>query len=93
MNEKQVERRLTEGVKRQGGMCLKFVSPGNAGAPDRIIILPGGSVIFAELKSDTGRLSQIQKHTIGKMRDLGADVRVLRGAAAVDEFLSGVFVK
>ena len=39
MKESQIERRLVEGVKRLGGMCLKFVSPGTLGVPDRIIII------------------------------------------------------
>ena len=44
MNEKRVERRLVEGVRKAGGLCLKFVSPSTAGAPDRLIITPSGGV-------------------------------------------------
>ena len=51
MKESQIERRLVEGVKRLGGMCLKFVSPGTLGVPDRIIITAKGRVIFVELKT------------------------------------------
>ena len=57
MKESQIERRLVEGVKRLGGMCLKFVSPGTLGVPDRIIITAKGRVIFVELKAETGRLT------------------------------------
>ena len=52
MKESQIERRLVEGVKRLGGMCLKFVSPGTLGVPDRIIITAKGRVIFVELKTE-----------------------------------------
>ena len=41
MREKQVEQKL---VRAAGGMCPKFVSPGMAGMPDWLILLPGGPV-------------------------------------------------
>ena len=88
MEEKRVERHLVEGIKRLGGMCLKFVSPGTSGVPDRVVILSNGRVVFAELKTDVGRLSKIQEHTISEMRRRGADVRVLYGLKDVKTFLS-----
>ena len=75
MKESQIERRLVEGVKRLGGMCLKFVSPGTLGVPDRIIITAKGRVIFVELKTETGRLTKIQRYVIGEMQKRGADAR------------------
>ena len=64
MNEKQIERCLVEGIKKQGGMCMKFVSPGTAGVPDRIIITATGKILFVELKTETGHLSKIQMYTM-----------------------------
>lgn len=87
MSEKTIERKLVDGVKKLGGMCPKFVSPGTSGVPDRIIIAADGRVIFAELKTETGRLSRIQEHTIGEMRKRGADVRVLYGLNDVKSLL------
>lgn len=52
--EKEIERRLTAMVQRRGGACLKWVCPGWAGVPDRIILLPGGYAIFCELKRPKG---------------------------------------
>ena len=60
MKESEIEGRLRDGVKRLGGKAFKFVSPGNAGVPDRLVVLPGGKIIFAELKTDTGKVSTIQ---------------------------------
>jgi hypothetical protein len=51
MNEKQVENKLTAAVKKAGGIAPKFVSPGFAGMPDRLILLPDGHIAFAELKA------------------------------------------
>jgi hypothetical protein len=90
MTEASIEKRLVEGVKKLGGMCLKFVSPSMTGVPDRLIITADGKVIFAELKTETGRLSKIQKYTIGEMQKRGADVRVVKGLAEVKQLLAEI---
>lgn len=90
MKESQIERRLVEGVKRLGGMCLKFVSPGTLGVPDRIIITAKGRVIFIELKTETGRLTKIQRYIIGEMQKRGADARVVKGIDEVKELLAEI---
>ena len=90
MLEKTIERKLVEGVRKLGGMCIKFVSPGTPGVPDRIIITATGRVIFAELKTETGRLTKIQKYTVGEMQKRGADVRVVKGIDAVKELLAEI---
>ena len=59
--ERDIERRLVDGVKKLGGRAYKWVSPGSNGVPDRIVILPGGKIIFIELKTTTGRLTDLQK--------------------------------
>ena len=87
MLESAVEAKLVRGVKALGGVAYKFVSPGTAGVPDRIVVLPGGRVIFAELKTDSGRLSPGQKVQLDKLRALGAEAIVVRGQAGVVEFL------
>lgn len=90
MLEKTVERHLVEGVKKLGGLCYKFTSPGTQGVPDRLIITAQGRVIFAELKTETGVLSKIQKYTISQMLKRHADVRVLYGLDQVKELLAEI---
>lgn len=90
MIESQIERRLVDGVKRLGGMCIKFVSPGTPGVPDRIIITSTGKVIFVELKTETGRLSKIQRYVVGQMQNRGADVRVVKGLDEVKQLLAEI---
>lgn len=90
MTESGIERHLVDGVKKVGGMCVKFVSPGTPGVPDRIIITPDGNVIFAELKTETGRLAKIQRYTIGEMQKRGADVRIVKGLADVRALLAEI---
>lgn len=90
MLEKDIEARLKRGVERAGGLCLKWVSPGCTGVMDRIVLLPGGRVIFVELKKPGGRLSERQKYMADVLRDLGLTVWCLWDAERVDSFLRGV---
>ena len=87
MLEKEIEKKLIDGIRKLGGRAYKFVSPGNNGVPDRIIILPGGRIIFVELKTMIGRLSKLQKMQITMLSRLGCDVRVLYGEDGVRAFL------
>jgi len=90
MLEKSIERRLVDGVKSVGGKAYKFISPGSPGAPDRIVVLPGGVVMFVELKTKNGKLSAYQEMRIAELRNLNVDVYVLNGKAEVDWFLGVV---
>lgn len=90
MLEKEIEKKLVEGVHKIGGRAYKFVSPGNDGVPDRMVLLPGGSLMFAELKTEKGKLSSRQKVQIRALQALGFDVRVLYGLADVEDFLREV---
>ena len=87
MREKEIEKILILEVKKLGGRAYKWVSPGNDGVPDRIVIFPGRPPVFVELKTDTGRLTALQKVQIDRLRSLGQDARVVRGAAGVKAFL------
>lgn len=90
VRESQIEARLVRGVKARGGLCLKFTSPGTPGVPDRIVITPDGRTIYVELKTEIGRLAKIQQWVIAEMQRRGADVRVLKGPEAVNNFLEEV---
>ena len=91
MLEKDIERRFVRAFERRGAMAWKFTSPGRQGVPDRVVILPGGRIIFVELKTETGKLSPIQKTTIARLRAQGCEVRVVYGMeqamALVEEVL------
>lgn len=87
MKESELERRLVQGVDKLGGIAYKFVSPGNDGVPDRVVVLPGGQVFFVELKTDTGRLRSVQKYQLERLCDLGARALVVRGDQGLQDFL------
>lgn len=90
MLEKEVEKYLVREIKKLGGVSFKFISPGNAGVPDRIVMLPNGRVVFVELKTDKGKLTKLQEVQIKKISNLGADARVLRGIEGVRMFINEI---
>lgn len=70
--EKDIEQKLRKLVEGHGGKCLKWVCPGWAGVPDRIILLPGGRVIFVETKRPKGgKYSALQDKWRDWLRELG----------------------
>ena len=90
MKESAIEAKLVRMVRDRGGLCYKFVSPGNPGVPDRIVITPDGKTIYTELKTEVGRLAAIQKWQISEMQKRGMDVRVLKGLPEVRAFVEEV---
>ena len=85
--EATVEARLRDEMTRRGCLCYKWVSPGNTGVPDRIIITPRGEFILIELKTERGRLSAVQKTQIRQLRAHGVETWVLYGAEDVARFI------
>lgn len=88
--EKEIEKALVAGVRKAGGIAYKFISPGNVGVPDRLVILPGGGVIFVELKTETGKLSSVQMVQHKRLKDRHQRVITLYGMRDVERFLSGI---
>ena len=86
MLEKDLEARFRERVRQAGCKALKFVSPGNAGVPDRIVLVPGGRACFVELKKKGKKPRPLQEHTIRELRDLGFEVHVIDSLLEVELF-------
>lgn len=90
MREKEVEKKLIKAVKSSGGICWKFISPGTAGVPDRIILMPKGRIAFVETKApgEKPRLLQLSRHRL--LRRLGFKVYVLDALDDIEKIISEV---
>lgn len=83
MKESALERQFCKLVTRAGGKAYKFISPGNSGVPDRIVVLPGGRIGFVELKQTGEMPRKQQEFKQQELRQLGCYTAVVdsRGCA------------
>lgn len=77
VRENLIEKHLVAEVKKAGGIAYKFLSPGRRSVPDRIVLLPGGRLVFVECKAPgkPARADQLREHE--RLRALGFTVVVL----------------
>ena len=87
MREKSIEQKLALMVKKRGGICPKWVSPGFDGVPDRIVLLPEGRIAFVEVKAPgkKPRPLQVARHKL--LRSLGYRVYVIDGIEQIGGML------
>ncbi len=83
MREKIIEQKLVTAVKKHGGICPKFVSPGFDGMPDRLLLLPHGKFAFVEVKAPGEKPRPLQLARHGMLRKLGYQVYVLDDAEQI----------
>jgi hypothetical protein len=90
MNEKQIENKLVLAVKKLGGIAPKFVSPGFAGMPDRLILLPDGHIAFAELKAPGKKPRPLQRSRHRMLEGLGFKVYVIDSTDQIEQILTEI---
>ena len=87
--EAEIEKRLREKIKEVlHGRAFKWVSPGNRGVPDRIVLLPGGRVVFVELKAPGKKPTAVQSAMHAVLFGLGFRVQVIDSKECVDRFIA-----
>ena len=82
-----MERKIAEAVKAMGGIAPKFISPGFAGMPDRLVILPDGKCGFVEVKRRGEKPRPLQEARHGMLKRLGFKVYVLDCVGQIEEVL------
>jgi hypothetical protein len=90
MQERYIEQKLRSEVKAKGGLALKFISPGMAGVPDRIVLFPGGRVYFVELKAPGKHLTLKQVKMALILLRFGHQVWVIDSVEKVKEFVDEI---
>lgn len=71
MLEKYIENKLVTEVKKMGGLCLKLISPGFDGVPDRLVLLPHRKIAFIELKAPGEKMRSLQIKRKRQLEALG----------------------
>lgn len=88
MNEKRIEKKLREAVKKMGGECLKFTSPGRAGVADRLVLMPGERMWFVETKTTGKTLDPLQELFRKQVTGLGFRHRIVDNPERLTNFLT-----
>lgn len=90
MRERQIEQQLVASVRKHHGLCPKWVSPGLDGVPDRILLLPGKRIAFAELKAPGKTLRTQQRYRKAQLERLGFKVYVIDGKEQIGGMLDEI---
>lgn len=72
--EKEIEKKICDYAKSKGCYVRKFVSPNNRSVPDRLIIAPGGAVLFLEIKRGGCKPTKAQLAEMELLAKVGAHV-------------------
>ncbi len=90
MREKSIEQELVKEVKKRGGICPKWVSPGFDGVPDRIVLLPGGHFGFVEVKAPGEKPRALQRSRYRLFEKLGFTTHILDGKEQIGGILDEI---
>ena len=90
MLEKELEAKLRDAVKQQGGRAYKFTSPGNTGVPDRLVVFPEGKIGFIELKQTGKKPTKNQMLQMNRLMALGCKVYLLDSCTRIPYVLEDI---
>ena len=88
VSEKVIEKYLVDATKAIGLPCLKYSNPNMVGYPDRLIVIPGGEVVWVELKSKGKKPSRVQQIRFTELANIGHRVRVIDNKNDIDELIN-----
>ncbi|NFG22674.1 VRR-NUC domain-containing protein [Clostridium botulinum] len=90
MEESRVENYLKRRVEKLGGKAYKWAPVGVVGVPDRMVLLPGGKIIFVELKAPGKKARKLQEYRAKQLRELGFQVECLDSIEKIDKLIQNV---
>ena len=82
--ESVIEKYLTAQIEAAGGFTRKLKWIGRNGAPDRLVLLPGGWLAFVELKAPGKKPEPHQARELARLEVMGQRVHVIDSLLAVD---------
>lgn len=86
--EHEIEDRLALRLAQAGHLCIKFISPGFPGVPDRIVLTNDGRVFFVECKAPGKPLRRTQPEVQALLRNMGHRVEIVDTFAQVEQLLT-----
>jgi hypothetical protein len=86
--EQSIETYLRDRVRGAGGLCVKLGAASYVGIPDRLVVLPGGRVLFIEVKKPKGGvIGKLQYVWRDRLREMGMEHRFVFTRDDVDDII------
>lgn len=90
VSEKAIEAYLNRRAKENGLLCLKYFNANATGYPDRLVCIPGGGVVWVELKSKGRKPTKLQRIRHGELEKIGHLVCVIGSRHEVDCLMENI---
>jgi hypothetical protein len=87
-SEKLLEKKLRVKIESIGGLCWKLPTIHLAGIPDRMCLIPGGVVVFAEIKTTEKEPEKLQLLWHKRLRKLGFRVEIIDKSCQIIELVN-----
>lgn len=78
MKEQQIQAKRIKQLESEGYYVLKLIKTNKNGIPD-LIAIKEGEILFSEIKTQTGKLSEIQKYRIKELESYGFKTEIYNG--------------
>jgi hypothetical protein len=78
MREQQIQAKRIKQLEAEGYYVIKLIKTNKNGIPDLIAIPPNSDVLFSEIKTPIGRLSELQKYRIEELNKHGIRTEIYK---------------
>lgn len=79
MTEQQIQSKRIKQLESQGYYVIKLIKTNKNGIPDLLAIAPDAEVLFSEIKTPKGKVSELQKYRIKELKDYGLRAEIYTG--------------
>jgi Holliday junction resolvase len=78
MTEQQIQSKRIKQLEAEGYYVLKLIKTNRNGIPD-LIAIKEGEILFSEIKTPKGKLSEIQKYRMKELESYGFKTELYNG--------------
>lgn len=79
MTEQQIQNKRIKELESEGYYVIKLIKTNKNGIPDLIALPKGCDVLFSEVKTPKGVVSELQKYRLKELENHGVRTEVYRG--------------
>ena len=77
MREAELQAKIIKHYEAKGFLVIKIIQTNKNGIPDLLLIKEGVHPFFIEVKTERGRLSDLQKYRINQLEKYGCKTEIL----------------